>query len=197
MNNRMTLPTPWRPILARALHRNRSLPNARYLQLATLKQNQRPANRTVVFRGFLEQSNQLKFVTDQRSAKIEQIHHCNWTEACWYFPKTREQFRLSGQLQLIDHACADEHLQHKRQLTWQALSEAAQEQFTWPSPGTPLPENSPATNAAGKDKPLSTFCLLLLEPDRVDHLELRGVPQQRCFYQLDSSGQWSVEAVNP
>jgi pyridoxamine 5'-phosphate oxidase len=47
----MTL-APWRSALARALHRNRALVYARYFQLATVRADGRPANRTVVFRGF-------------------------------------------------------------------------------------------------------------------------------------------------
>lgn len=43
----------WRSQLARALHRNRALADSRYLQLATVGKNGRPANRTLVFRGFL------------------------------------------------------------------------------------------------------------------------------------------------
>ncbi|NJL49732.1 MAG: pyridoxamine 5'-phosphate oxidase, partial [Leptolyngbyaceae cyanobacterium SM2_5_2] len=50
---------PWRSALGRALHRNRSRPYSRYFQLATVQTNGRPANRTVVFRGFLPDSNQL------------------------------------------------------------------------------------------------------------------------------------------
>ncbi len=91
----MTLP-PWRSPLARALHRNRSLPYARYLQLATVRANGRPANRTVVFRGFLDGSDQLKFVTDARSEKAEQVSQFSWGEACWYFPKPASNFGLQG-----------------------------------------------------------------------------------------------------
>lgn len=193
----MTSPTLWRPVLARALHRNRSLPNARYLQLATLTQDRRPANRTVVFRGFLEGADQLKFVTDQRSAKVEQIQHCDWTEACWYFPKTREQFRIAGQLLLIDQDCMDASRQRQRQVAWKSLSEAAREQFAWPAPGKLKIEDSPAVPPISVDLPLPSFCLILLEPSRVDHLELRGAPQQRRLYHLESSGQWSVQSINP
>ncbi len=45
---------PWRSLITRALHHNRSLAYSRYVQLATIKENGFPANRTVVFRGFLE-----------------------------------------------------------------------------------------------------------------------------------------------
>ena len=66
--------SPWRSILSRALHRNRSLPNARYFQLATVDFGGKPTNRTVVFRGFLDQSNQLQIITDRRSEKINHIN---------------------------------------------------------------------------------------------------------------------------
>ncbi|NES70384.1 MAG: pyridoxamine 5'-phosphate oxidase, partial [Okeania sp. SIO2D1] len=54
---------PWRSPLSRALHRNRSLSYARYLQLATVTAEGQPKNRTIVFRGFLEETNHLKFIT--------------------------------------------------------------------------------------------------------------------------------------
>jgi len=131
----MTLP-PWRSPLARALHRNRSLAHVRFLQLATVRADGRPANRTVVFRGFGDDGS-LRFVTDARSAKAEQIAHCAWGEACWYFTKTREQFRLTGTLTLIHAQNPDLTLQQTRQTAWQELSDAARAQFAWANPGQP------------------------------------------------------------
>ncbi|MFM7425627.1 MAG: pyridoxamine 5'-phosphate oxidase family protein, partial [Elainella sp.] len=92
---------PWRTPLARALHRNRALAYARYFQLATVQHDGKPANRTVVFRGFLEPGNRLKLIADRRSQKIDQLAHQPWAEVCWYFPKTREQFRLSGTMAVV------------------------------------------------------------------------------------------------
>jgi hypothetical protein len=40
----------WRTMLQRSLGKNRSLAYARYVQLATVRPDGRPANRTVVFR---------------------------------------------------------------------------------------------------------------------------------------------------
>ncbi|NJN59988.1 MAG: pyridoxamine 5'-phosphate oxidase, partial [Leptolyngbyaceae cyanobacterium SL_5_9] len=122
---------PWRSPLSRALHRNRSLVYARYLQLATVRADGRPANRTLVFRGFLDDSNQLKFVTDSRSEKANQIQHQTWGEICWYFPSTREQFRLAGELTLVGQDFNDETLSKARQTTWHELSDAARLQFAW------------------------------------------------------------------
>lgn len=190
---------PWRSLIARALHRNRSLVYSRYLQLATVRGDGRPANRTVVFRGFLEDSNQLKFITDARSEKADQITAQPWAEVCWYFPNTREQFRISGKLILVGVDACDRTLQQARQITWQQLSDAARLQFAWPYPGKPRVANNTEFSPPPLDanQPLANFCLLLLEPVQVDHLELRGEPQNRYLYYRDESQQWSMEAVNP
>lgn len=188
---------PWRSPLARALHRNRSQPASRYLQLATIKENNQPANRTVVFRGFLENTDQLQFVVDTRSEKINQITHQPWGEACWYFTQTREQFRIAGQLILVQADHPDFTLQQARQTLWQNLSDSARIQFVWAAPGQPRAElaafSPPAPNP---EKALDNFCLLLLEPVQVDHLELRGEPQNRQIH-YQELGQWSTQSVNP
>lgn len=189
---------PWRSHLARALHRNRSLVYARYLQLATVRADGRPANRTVVFRGFLEDSDRLKFVTDARSEKAEQIDRQAWAEACWYFPNTREQFRISGKLMLVRENHPVPELQKARQISWQELSDAARVQFAWPHPGQPRADGEAFAPAyPDPTQPLSDFCLLLLDPVQVDFLELRGEPQNRWLYRVDSDRSWSGEAVNP
>lgn len=46
--------TPWRILLENSIERHRNVSYARYLQLATITPENRPANRTVVFRGFME-----------------------------------------------------------------------------------------------------------------------------------------------
>ncbi|MGB3265605.1 MAG: Npun_F5749 family FMN-dependent PPOX-type flavoprotein [Microcoleus sp.] len=188
----------WRDPLARALHRNRSLPVSRYLQLATVRATGRPANRTVVFRGFLEDTNRLKFITDIRSQKAEEIALYPWGEICWYFPKTREQFRIAGQLIVVRQDDADSELLTARRTAWQELSEAGRDQFAWPAPGEDKADAG-AFDSASPDahEPLPNFCLLLLEPETVDFLELRGEPQNRSLYGRDGDGNWFVRSVNP
>ena len=188
---------PWRSPLARALHRNRALVYARYLQLATMEANGRPANRTLVFRGFLNETNQLKFITDSRSQKAGQIARSPWGEACWYFPKTREQFRLAGLLTIVGPDCPEPTLLKARQTTWQELSDAARAQFAWDFPGEPRIDDSGFEGSPPDPiKPLANFCLLLLEPETVDHLELKGNPQDRSRYTL-KDGAWLTQAINP
>jgi len=189
---------PWRSPLAHALHRNRALPYARYVQLATLRTDGRPANRTIVFRGFLENTNQLRFVADRRSEKTGQLDSQPWGEICWYFPKTREQFRILGTLVVVSADCADPELLKARKMLWHDLSDGGRSQFAWASPKqpktAPLEQTTPDLL-----NPLSTFCLLLLEPTQVDHLELRGEPQNRYLYSKEEQepGTWSRVEVNP
>ncbi|MBN3963355.1 Npun_F5749 family FMN-dependent PPOX-type flavoprotein [Nostoc sp. NMS8] len=189
---------PWRSAIAHALHRNRSLVYARYLQLATVQANGRPANRTLVFRGFLEDTNQLKFITDVRSAKVDQIQQQPWAEVCWYFPNTREQFRMTGCLTLVS-GDADRDLQLARIAIWQELSDAARLQFAWPHPGKPRVETPEAFAPPAPEpvQPVPNFCLLLLDPVEVDHLELRGEPQNRWLYRRDDQQDWSSQTINP
>ena len=188
--------SPWRAILSRALHRNRSLPNARYFQLATINFEGKPTNRTVVFRGFLNPTNQLQIITDSRSEKFNQINHHPYSEICWYFPKTREQFRLSGNLTIMGE---NDENQTPRLTVWQNLSDSAKQQFTWPHPGRSLTEKKEdfLQEIPLPNQPVSNFILLLFNPEKVDHLELKGNPHQRTLYYLDNEKNWVTKAVNP
>lgn len=189
---------PWRSPLSHALHRNRSRPESRYFQLATIRPDGTPANRTVVFRGFLEETNQLKIVTDARSQKAQQIPTHPHGEICWYFPITREQFRLQGHLTLVDPHTPDPTLQQARCQEWQQLSDNTRRQFSWPDPAAPCDEKEDfSPPVPDTTQPLPQFCLLLLDPITVDWLELRGEPQNRWLYQFNGDRTWSQQAINP
>jgi pyridoxamine 5'-phosphate oxidase len=188
----------WRLSLVSALERNRHFVYSRYFQLATVGLDSRPANRTVVFRGFLPHTNQLQMITDSRSQKVNQISNHSWGEICWYFPETREQFRLLGQLKLISDSHPDLILTTARTTIWQFLSNEAKQQFYWPDCRQPRSESTafnPLTLIPLE--PPSNFILLLLEPQEVDHLDLQGKPQNRTLYSYNSEQGWLTEIVNP
>ncbi|MCY7366715.1 MAG: pyridoxamine 5'-phosphate oxidase [Chamaesiphon sp.] len=191
---------PWRSLIARALHRNRSLPNARYVQLATVDGDLRPRNRSLVFRGWLEPGSQVKFVTDIRSAKAINLlaDTSPHAEACWYFPKTREQFRLSGMLTLVTPESSNNSYSKARQETWQQMSDSGRIQFDWGTPGADRSDDPAAFNPPQPDEhqPSENFCLLLLNVTGVTHLELRGEPQSCYLYEL-VAGEWVVRSINP
>ena len=190
---------PWRSPLKKSLHLNRSQPFSRYFQLATVNSEEKPTNRTVVFRGFLNDSNTLQIVTDARSEKFRHLQYNPYAEICWYFTKTREQFRLSGKVELITENYDNPDLIKARQILWQNLSDAAKKQFTWPYPKQPR-ENNPSLFETEIDLSVhlvSNFCLLLFFPKTVDHLELKGDPQNRTLYNLKEDKNWSITSVNP
>lgn len=188
---------PWREPLARALHRNRSQANSRYPQLATVRASGRPANRTVVFRDFLPDTNKLLFVTDVRSEKVDQIEHNPNAELCWYFTQTREQFRIGGEVSLVTADESDNTLIQVRQSAWENLSEKSRQQFAWPQPGEPRIHEGYDPVDLSDTPPLQTFGVLIFEPDAVDHLELKGEPQNRYLYWRNPDHCWEAIAVNP
>jgi len=149
-------------------------------------------------RGFLEDSNTLKFVTDGRSQKVEQIAENPWGALCWYFPKTREQFRISGELKVVTAIEEDADLLQLRDTAWLALSEGARSQFSWPHPGQQQVKPEDVSQEwVDLTTPLGPFCLLLFTPHEVDHLELREQPHHRCSYTRQSNGNWVQHSLNP
>ena len=190
---------PWRSLLSSAIHRNRSKPYSRYFQLATVTPEGYPSNRTLVFRGFVEdERSSLKMITDLRSGKIQDIEQQEIGEICWYFTKTREQFRIQGNLRLVTAQEKDSDLLKIRKETWQNLSDAARSQFAWPDPGELAAEKSAFdVDLLDSNLILDNFCLLLLIPQKIDHLQLRESPQKRCIYTLQVDRNWLTQPINP
>lgn len=188
---------PWRSPLARALHRNRSLPHLRFVQLATVDIQGHPHNRTIVYRGLIDETHQLQFVTDSRSDKILHLQVQPWVEVCWYFTKTREQFRFSGTMTTIgsDNSVNAAHNKH-RSSAWQRLSKNAQRQFYWPNPGEKRSSSEAFEGIEPSPLPPDSFALLLLTPMQVEHLQLRGNPQDRDRFIYRTKG-WIRDSLNP
>ena len=190
--------TLWRPSLVLALYQNRNAPNARFVQLATVRADGRPANRSLVFRGFLHESHQLTFVTDTRARKTGELAASPRAEICWYFPVTHEQFRIGGTITLVGDDTSEATLAAARRDAWRALPEATRVSFTWPPPGLPRDARVPfPANHPDPLEPLPHFGLIVLDPLDVDFLELNGTPQNRWEYRRDDLGRWSGIEVNP
>jgi PPOX class probable FMN-dependent enzyme len=189
---------PWRGVLAQARHAHDRAGLEDYMQLATIRGDGTPANRTVVFRGFLEQPDRLLCCTDTRSAKVEELHLHPAVEVCWYFPRSREQFRVRGTATLIEAGHPDAELLVARDSVWLGLSGSTRVQFAWPEPGTHRADASQFDiPAPAKASPPAVFSLIVIEPELVDHLQLRPFPHERHLYVRGGNGIWSATAVNP
>lgn len=188
---------PWRAPLARARHAHDRAGLEAYMQLATVRPDGTPANRTVVFRGFLE-PDRLLCAADARSEKMDQLDGNPAVELCWYFPRSREQFRIRGTATVIEAGHPDAEMLVARDTVWLGLSGSVRVQFAWPEPGSDRADASRFDiPAPAKASPPPEFCLVVVEPARVDHLELRPFPHERRIYQRDGSGNWTGTAVNP
>ena len=183
----------WRQLLERALERHAELPQARYTQLATIRPDGRPANRTLNFRDWLP-DDRLVFTTDARSAKAGHLAATPWGELCWYFVDTREQFRILGRLSVVADN-ADAELAAVRTRVWLALSDASRQTFTWPPPGQPR-EADAAFRAPAPHEPTPSFALLIVTPEQVDYLDLRPRPFLRVIYRR-AALDWTGETLNP
>jgi len=165
--------------------------------MATIRADGRPANRTIVFRGFFDDSPRLTFVSDARSPKVHELERSPWCELCWYFPVTHEQFRISGPTVVVGQNSDDVSLEARRKI-WCQLAEPVRVSFTWPAPGNPRDGRVPFPSIhPDQETPVSHFCLLILDPQEVDLLELNGNPQHRWIFHREGPDHWQGTEVNP
>ncbi|KAL8159989.1 hypothetical protein V2J09_001526 [Rumex salicifolius] len=165
---------PWKQLLLKAIESNSHLKHSSFFQLvlrllATVRSDGRPANRTVVFRGFEEGTDKIQINTDRRSHKIEELKHCPFAEICWYFTDTWEQFRLVGKVEVIDGTNSDSIKLQLREKSWFSSSLKSRLQYLGSEPGLPSTDEVPTNNSpldplAG---PFDAFCLLVLDPDQL------------------------------
>ncbi|GAV71145.1 Pyridox_oxase_2 domain-containing protein [Cephalotus follicularis] len=196
-----TLTGPWKQLLVNALESNVHLKHSSFVQLATIGSNGRPSNRTVVFRGFEENSDKIVINTDTRTRKIYELKHHPFAEICWYFTDSWEQFRINGRVDVIDGSNTDPVKLQQREKSWFASSVKSRYQYLGPNPGLPVPSDQPQKEffldpSAG---PVGAFCLLVLDPDQVDYLNLKR--NQRVTFtsrpSVDVEKCWTSEIINP
>ncbi|XP_047336263.1 pyridoxine/pyridoxamine 5'-phosphate oxidase 2 [Impatiens glandulifera] len=194
---------PWKQLLLTALESNSSTTknSAAFIQLATLGPDGRPANRTVVFRGFQEMTEKIQINTDCRSRKIDDLKHCPYAEICWYFTESWEQFRINGRVDVIDGSCSDLMKLQQREKAWFASSLRSRLQYLGPHPGLPsLTEQDPPPSIidAGGG-PVDSFCQLVLEPDKVDYLNLKIGKRVHFTSEVTINGDkhWTSDNINP
>lgn len=192
----------WRQSLARSLHLQRGKPEAKFFQLANIDEKGRAKNRTVVFRGFAENNNAILAITDIRSEKYTQLIASPHVQICWYFTETREQFRISCEVNLL----TIKHKDKQRVALWSMLSNSAKKQFSWPAPMQLVSAASHEQNVtsdietfdANNTEPHENFVVLIFTPLEVDYLNLSTTPQTRELHLLDTDTmQWTDQTINP
>ncbi|EPS66032.1 hypothetical protein M569_08745 [Genlisea aurea] len=184
--------TPWKQLLLCSIQANSRLNHSSYLQLATVSANDRPSNRTVVFRGFMDDTDKILIHSDIRTRKIDDLKHSPFAEICWYFSDTWEQFRISGRVEVIDGTNTDPSKLEQRASSWFASSLKSRLQYTSPAPGIPLSSQQPLLD--DRAGPAPAFCLLVFDPHEVDYLNLKS--SKRVMFS-SGSNIWTSEEVSP
>ncbi|CAA3009003.1 pyridoxine pyridoxamine 5 -phosphate oxidase 2 [Olea europaea subsp. europaea] len=191
---------PWKELLLNSIHSNSHLGHSSYFQFATVASNGRPSNRTVVFRGFQDDSDKIQINTDSRTRKLDDLKRCSFAEICWYFTDSWEQFRINGKVDVIDGSNPDPLKLQQREKAWFASSIKSRLQYLGPTPGIPSVDEQPSQvpTLDPSTSPVGVFCLLVLDPDQVDYLNLKS--NERVTYTAGHSAEgekiWTWEKVN-
>jgi PPOX class probable FMN-dependent enzyme len=208
----------WRQQLVRSLHVHRSKPEAKYFQAANVTSNGIPKVRTMVFRGFAENTSALLAVTDSRSEKVSEWRSSLKSELHWYFVKSREQYRIlcdvtvvcqdnDEALEIVGEGYAQtKEMKQLYSQQWQHLSKRARSGFFCPPPKSAIDyqQNSEDEDAGqfSSDETTSEqtisqhFALLIFAPYQVDYLDLKTSPHTRILYSLRNQ-HWQSKSVNP
>ncbi|KAL7259150.1 hypothetical protein ACSBR1_005115 [Camellia fascicularis] len=124
---------------------------------------------------------------------------CFWI--CWYFTDSWEQFRINGRIDVVDGLCLDPLKLQQREKAWFASSVKSRLQYLGTNPGLPsLGEQSSSESSLDPSAgPVDAFCLLVLDPDQVDYLNLKINERLTFSSRQNINGEkfWISERINP
>lgn len=132
--------------------------------------------------------------------QIEELKKCPFAEICWYFTDSWEQFRISGRIDVIDGSNPDSMKLQQREKSWFASSMKSRLQYLGASPGLPniSEQQTQELFLDPSTGPVASFCLLVLDPDQVDYLNLKSEQRLAFTSTLNVSGEkfWTSEKIN-
>lgn len=150
------------------------------LTVATVDASGAPHARTVVLRGFDAADREVRFHTDIRSPKVEQIGVDGRVALHWYDPARRLQIRIPA-VAIIHHGDA------LAQAAWKASQPMSRACYTTgESPGTLLETVPPAPPppAADDDRGLAAFAVISCRFESMELLSLHASGHERIRLRL-------------
>ena len=174
----------WRQRLKASQSKEGNLASNRWIQLANVSENNQPRVRTVVFRGWLDNSTMLIY-TDKRSQKYEDLKTNDNIEVLWLFFKTKSQYRFKGKVsELKDN---DKY--------WDNLFNRSKDQWFWPSPGKEIDQKNDISLIDNTLAKPNNFSVLKIKINEVDLLKLEKPLHKRYIWkEIDN---WKCIEVNP
>lgn len=188
----------WYQLLEKLLNNHKKDPGqGRFVTLATVKPNGAPSCRMVNCRHACPDA--FHFYTDSRSHKVKQdLKHNPAAEVCWCFLKEQVQFRISGLVNVFDASTSREE-DNMRNVAWKGLEPGEKQWFFWPSPGEELKAMKSQlswSELRNIDSPPDSFCILFLNPKRVDVFVSERLPYVRQIHTRTKHG-WEFKKINP
>tara|TARA_B100000674_G_scaffold30537_1_gene21533 strand:- start:24 stop:572 length:549 start_codon:yes stop_codon:yes gene_type:complete len=182
MNN-VDLPL-WRLRLKASQSKEGKLASNRWIQLANVSKNNHPRVRTVVFRGWLDNSTMLIY-TDKRSEKYIDLKSNSNIEVLWLFFKTKSQYRFKGKVCELE----------ENDKYWDNLLNRSKNQWFWPSPGKKIDQKNSIFSTDNTNLKPNNFSVLKLNINEVDLLKLEKPIHKRFIWkEIDN---WRCIEVNP
>ncbi len=174
----------WRQRLKASHSKEGKLASNRWIQLANVSKNNQPRVRTVVFRGWLDNSTMLIY-TDKRSEKYIDLESNNNIEVLWLFFKTKSQYRFKGKVYELDDN--DKY--------WDNLLDRSKDQWFWPSPGKKIDNNNTISSIDNRLLKPNNFSVLKININEVDLLKLEKPLHKRYIWK--KTDNWRCTEVNP
>jgi general stress protein 26 len=129
---------PYVKSLRAAMRNNAAVNFSKLACLATVTAQGLPSVRTVVVRAV--EGQRVLIASDARSAKVADLRRSPLAELCWYFPLTREQFRLRGRVEVWGAESKEPAVQRALLEIWKKLPENTRGLTSLPAPGTVRPD---------------------------------------------------------
>jgi len=152
--------------------------------LATVDGSLKPMNRMMYCRELTDEG-QLVFVSDRRTRKDEQLRERPDAEVVFWLEGRRTQYRLRGHAVVVGAEMDD----FMRQQWWSRISDESRAIFATRGGGWQVPAGEPTQVSADTPMP-STFELLVLNPEEVEMLGLKGQPHERKAWKK-AGGDWA------
>ena len=173
----------WRQELKASQRKEGKVTSNRWIQIATVNENNEPRLRTVVFRGWITDNSMLIF-TDRRSEKFKEIKKNNNVEILWLLTKSKSQFRFKGNANIVQN---DSNY-------WDKLNNQSKSTWFWPNPGNQFDHSDFEKDVNKEVKPYN-FLVFEIKIHTVELLRLEKPIHKRYIW--EESSNWIPQRINP
>lgn len=161
--------------------------------IATVASDGAPSLRTVVMREVDAERRILRFHTDNRSPKIQELIWEPRLALHAYDPSVQTQLRFAG--------CSSiHHLDDVARAAWEASAPMSRLCYTAPDAtgvSLPAPPVAPRMGDVCEGDGFENFCAVVLTVERMEWLYLVASGHQRAVFQWDASGACHAEWIAP